>query len=314
MTAGWLLALDELSSGTACRGTRGRRLHPGGDRRRSASSAAASSRRARTSTSSSIFARGRRDRRRRARRRPHVLQRRRRAAGRRARATSRRRASPSRSTCACGPGSKGSGFASNVAALEHYYEEWGDLWERQTLTRTRLILGDRALARRVRRALRRARLRPAARRRTREGDPRRARAHGGRARAGDARAMAREARAAAGSSTWSSSRRRLQLVHGGAHPEVRAPSTRGALAGLARAGALPRRARDELQRALPLPAPRLGAPRGCSARARPTSSTSPSPIPARVATALGYPTREAFLDDYRRRTDAVRAIYDEVMA
>src|SRR5438094_2049147 len=28
------------------------------------------------------------------------------------------------------PGRKGSGFASNVAALEHYYEEWGDLWER----------------------------------------------------------------------------------------------------------------------------------------------------------------------------------------
>src|SRR6185436_16949107 len=52
------------------------------------------------------------------------------------------------------PGSKGSGFASNVAALEHYYEEWGDLWERQTLTRTRLIFGDRALGRRVRGVLR----------------------------------------------------------------------------------------------------------------------------------------------------------------
>ncbi len=53
------------------------------------------------------------------------------------------------------PGSKGSGFASSIASLERYYLEHGDLWERQTLTRTRLILGDRAVARRVRAALRR---------------------------------------------------------------------------------------------------------------------------------------------------------------
>ena len=53
------------------------------------------------------------------------------------------------------PGSKGSGFAASVAALERYYLEHGDLWERQTLTRARLILGDRALGRRVRATLRR---------------------------------------------------------------------------------------------------------------------------------------------------------------
>ena len=52
------------------------------------------------------------------------------------------------------PGSKGSGFASSVAALARYYEEYGDLWERQTLTRARILLGDRALARAVRRELR----------------------------------------------------------------------------------------------------------------------------------------------------------------
>src|SRR5207244_728610 len=40
------------------------------------------------------------------------------------------------------PGSKGSGFASSVAALERYYEEYGDLWERQSLTRARLLTGD----------------------------------------------------------------------------------------------------------------------------------------------------------------------------
>ena len=53
------------------------------------------------------------------------------------------------------PGSKGSGFASSLAAAERYYTEYGDLWERQTLTRARLILGDRALGRRVRTLLRR---------------------------------------------------------------------------------------------------------------------------------------------------------------
>src|SRR5207248_1729794 len=53
------------------------------------------------------------------------------------------------------PGSKGSGFAAGADALERYYEEHGDLWERQSLTRARLLLGDRALARRVRATLRR---------------------------------------------------------------------------------------------------------------------------------------------------------------
>jgi len=53
------------------------------------------------------------------------------------------------------PGSKGSGFAAGVDALERYYEEHGDLWERQSLTRARPLLGDRALARRVRATLRR---------------------------------------------------------------------------------------------------------------------------------------------------------------
>src|SRR5256886_9120287 len=52
------------------------------------------------------------------------------------------------------PGSKGSGFASSVAALERYYEEYGDLWERQALTRARLLTGDPRLPRRRRAPLR----------------------------------------------------------------------------------------------------------------------------------------------------------------
>ena len=50
--------------------------------------------------------------------------------------------------------SAGSGFASSLEALERYYETYGDLWERQTLTRARVVSGDPRLARAVRRALR----------------------------------------------------------------------------------------------------------------------------------------------------------------
>jgi glutamate-ammonia-ligase adenylyltransferase len=109
----------------------------------------------------------------------------------------------------------------------------------------------------------------------------------------------------------------LQLVHGGAraggHPEVRAPSTRGALAGLARAGVLPAERAATLRdhyrflRRVSAATRLLGA--------RPVDILDlAEPMPARVATALDYPSRQAFLDDYRHRTDAVRAIYDEVMA
>jgi hypothetical protein len=35
-------------------------------------------------------------------------------------------------------------------------------------------------------------------------------------------------------------------------------------------------------------------------------------MPARVASALGFPSREAFLTTYRERTTAVRAAYDRI--
>ena len=38
------------------------------------------------------------------------------------------------------------------------------------------------------------------------------------------------------------------------------------------------------------------------------------PVPTRVASAPGYPSRKSFLDEYRRRTTAVRAFYEEQMA
>ncbi len=47
--------------------------------------------------------------------------------------------------------------------------------------------------------------------------------------------------------------------------------------------------------------------------ARPTDTVElAGPMPARVATALGLPSRDAFLAAYRERTAAVRAAYREV--
>jgi len=210
------------------------------------------------------------------------------------------------------PGSKGSGFASSVAALERYYLEHGDLWERQTLTRARLVLGDRALARRVRGALRRlvygaplpraalAQIAEVRRRMEVElGKETRGRYHVKYGRGGlvDVEFLTQA----------------LQLVHGHAHVAARGPSTVGALRGLAAAGvlaaALAARLADDYRflRRVSAALRLLGA--------RPADTIElAGPMPARVATALGFPSRQAFLEAYRERTSAVRATCTEQLA
>jgi glutamate-ammonia-ligase adenylyltransferase len=103
----------------------------------------------------------------------------------------------------------------------------------------------------------------------------------------------------------------LQLLHGDRHPEVRRASTAGALAGLARVGALPTAGtltdHHRFLRRVSATLRLLGA--------RPSDTLElAGPMPARVARALGYPDRQAFLEDYRRRTTAVRAAYTEQIA
>jgi glutamate-ammonia-ligase adenylyltransferase len=207
------------------------------------------------------------------------------------------------------PGSKGSGFASGADALERYYEEHGDLWERQSLTRARLVLGDRGLARRVRATLRRLvyraplpagalkEIRDVRRRMEVElGKETRGRWHVKLGRGGlvDVEFLAQA----------------LQLVHGAAHPDVRQASTTATLAALGRLGLLPSasaladhyRFLRRVSTALRL----LGA--------RPTDTLElASPMPARVAAALGFSSRDAFLAAYRERTNAVRETYEDVM-
>jgi glutamate-ammonia-ligase adenylyltransferase len=207
------------------------------------------------------------------------------------------------------PGSKGSGFASSVAALERYYLEHGDLWERQTLTRARLILGDRTLARRVRAALSKLVYGEAL--------PRTALKEIADVRARMERELGRETRGRlhvkygrGGLVDVEFLAQALQLVHGHDKPDVRRFTTRAALNGLARAGALPHAAAAELVERYRLLRRISAALRLLGARPSDTLELA-GPMPARVATALGYESRQAFLDTYRATTTAVREAWEQ---
>jgi glutamate-ammonia-ligase adenylyltransferase len=205
------------------------------------------------------------------------------------------------------PGSKGSGFASSLAAAERYYREYGDLWERQTLTRTRVLLGDAALARRVKRAIRayvygqplpRQGLEEiAAVRRRMEIElgvetPGRFHVKYGRGGLVDVEFLVQA----------------LQLVHGARVPDVRRATTTAALAALGRAGVVPAATAADLVEHYRFLRRVSAALRLLSVRPPDTLELA-GPIPQRVASALDYPSRDAFLTDYRTRTGAVRAAW-----
>ncbi|MGH7390931.1 MAG: hypothetical protein ACREM3_15960, partial [Candidatus Rokuibacteriota bacterium] len=210
------------------------------------------------------------------------------------------------------PGSKGSGFASSLAAARRYYAEFGDLWERQTLARARLVLGDRSLARAVRRLVRdhvygaplgAEGLKEIAEVRTRmelelgKETPGRYHVKFGRGGLVDVEFLVQA----------------LQLVHGHARPDVRRVNTIAALRGLARVGALPPATADALAGHYRFLRRVSAALRLLSARPPDTLELA-GPMPARVASALGLTSREAFLAEYRARTREVRDIHARVMA
>jgi glutamate-ammonia-ligase adenylyltransferase len=209
------------------------------------------------------------------------------------------------------PGSKGSGFAASLSAARRYYTEYADLWERQSLTRARLVLGDRGLARQVRAMLRgyvfgtplpASGLKEIADVRTRmelelaRETPGRRHVKLGRGGLVDVEFLVQA----------------LQLLHGHRHPDVRLSSTRAALAALGRVGALSPATATSL-------AEHYHFLRRVSAALRLLSGRPPDtldlagPMPARVASALGYASRQAFLADYQAHTTAVRAAYRDAM-
>jgi glutamate-ammonia-ligase adenylyltransferase len=208
-------------------------------------------------------------------------------------------------------GSKGSGFAASLAAAQRYYAEYGDLWERQSLTRARLVGGNRALGRRVLAMIRRYVYgEPLGPRGLKEIADVRTRMELELARETPGRVNVKLGRGGLVDVEFLT--QALQLVHGHAHPEVRRPGTVAALRALGRVGALAPGVVHSLidhHRFL----------RRVSAGLRLLSARPPDtlelagPMPARVAAALGYPSRDAFLKDYRAHTEAVRALYTEVM-
>jgi glutamate-ammonia-ligase adenylyltransferase len=104
----------------------------------------------------------------------------------------------------------------------------------------------------------------------------------------------------------------IQMTHGKRHPAVRSPHTVTALGAIGRAGLLPADEANTL-------AGHYRFLRRVSADlrlfgARPTDTLDlAGPIPARLAKSLEYPSRKEFLEDYRRRTSWVRALYDRVV-
>ena len=105
----------------------------------------------------------------------------------------------------------------------------------------------------------------------------------------------------------------VQLLHGRDHVEARQFATTAALAGLARAGALEPTVAAELAERYRFLRRVSAALRLLGARPSDTLELA-GPMPARVATALDYPSRQAFLDAYRQQTTAVRTAYDQAMS
>ena len=209
------------------------------------------------------------------------------------------------------PGSKGSGFASSVEAVGQYYREWADPWERQTLTRARLVCGDPRLGRAVRREIHALVYGPEApppdlkemrllrgrmEKELGKETPGRLHVKFGRGGLVDVEFITQA----------------IQMTHGKRHPAIRSPHTVTALREIGRAGLLPPDEAEAL-------AGHYRFLRRVSADlrlfgARPADTIEPAgPIPARLAKSLEYPSRKEFLEEYKRRTAWVRALYDRVV-
>lgn len=209
------------------------------------------------------------------------------------------------------PGSKGSGFATSLDAVEQYYREWADPWERQTLTRARLVGGDPRLGRALRKLLNALLYGPRAL------PPDLKEMRGLRERM--ERELGRESPGrlhvkfgCGGLVDVEFITQALQMRHGARVPAVRRANTEQALSAIKGAGLLPAEDCDALTE-------HYRFLRRVSAGlrlfgARPADTLEPAgPIPGRLAKALGYPSRKDFLHDYRRRTASVRALYDRVV-
>ena len=209
------------------------------------------------------------------------------------------------------PGSKGSGFASSLEALGQYYREWADPWERQTLTRARLVGGDPRLGRAVRREISALVYGPeAAPPNLKEMRALRGRMQKELGKETPGRLHVKFGRGGLVDVEFIT--QAIQMTHGRRHPAIRSPHTVTALREIGRAHLLPADEAEAL-------AGHYRFLRRVSADlrlfgARPTDTLDlAGPIPARLAKSLEYPSRKDFLEDYKRRTAWVRVLYDRVV-
>ena len=209
------------------------------------------------------------------------------------------------------PGSKGSGFASGLDAVGRYYREWADPWERQTLTRARLVGGDPRVGRAVRRVIRdllygpeasppdlkeMRELRGRMERELGKESPGRLHVKFGRGGLVDVEFITQA----------------LVMTHGARHPSIRRANTLQAIEAIERAGHLTGADADALAEHYRFFRRVSGALRLFGVR--PSDTLEPAgPIPGRIAKSLDYPSRKEFLEDHRRRTTWVRALYDRIV-
>ena len=104
----------------------------------------------------------------------------------------------------------------------------------------------------------------------------------------------------------------IQLGRGRRHPGIRRPNTLQAIRGIGAAGLLPPEdvaALGEQYRLLRRVSASL---RLFGVRPSDTLELA-GPFPSRVARSLDYPSRKEFLEDYRKRTAWVRALWNRVV-
>ncbi|MCI0547419.1 MAG: bifunctional [glutamate--ammonia ligase]-adenylyl-L-tyrosine phosphorylase/[glutamate--ammonia-ligase] adenylyltransferase [Candidatus Rokubacteria bacterium] len=209
------------------------------------------------------------------------------------------------------PGSKGSGFATTLAAMDRYYHEWADPWERQTLTRARVVEGDPRIGRQARRIAtallygpeapgpdpkEMRTLRERLERELGQETPGRLHVKFGRGGLVDVEFITQS----------------LQMTYGRQHPALRRTNTIAVLDAARDLGIL------GLGEAVTLAEQYRFLRRVSSGLrlfgVRPSDTLDlAGPIPARVAKTLGYPSRREFLEDYRRRTAWVRVLLNRVI-
>jgi len=209
------------------------------------------------------------------------------------------------------PGSKGSTFAASVDSMAQYYREWADPWERQTLTRARLVAGDPAVGRRVRRLITELLYGPTAAAADLK-EMRMLRERMEKELGKETPGLYHVKFGRGGLVDVEFITQAFQLVHGRRQPGIRRPNTLQAIRATGAAGLLSAEdaaALGEQYRFLRRVSASL---RLFGVRPSDTLELA-GPFPSRVAKSLDYPSRKDFLDDYRKRVAWVRALWNRVV-